>query len=176
MDKGFKLILFSLFLFFIALLLQLTLFQVLKIHNITPDLGLIVLVFIATSKGVMAGQACGFLLGLMQGFAGGIPVTIGFNAFVKTVIGFLFGLTEGTISVSSSLMPVLLVGAGTIMKGILGALVALLFGIPNRMNGDFLTFLGDVGVETLYTALLAPFIFLILRRIKYLKPEKSEVY
>jgi rod shape-determining protein MreD len=176
MDKGFKLVLLSLLLFFIALLLQLTLFQVLKINNITPDLGLIVLVFIATSKGVMAGQAGGFLLGLMQGFAGGIPITIGFNAFVKTIIGFLFGLTEGTISVSSSVMPVLLVGAGTIMKGVLGAIVALLFGIPDRLSGDFLVFLGNLGIETLYTAVLSPFIFLILRRIKYLKPEKSEVY
>ena len=176
MDKGVKLILLSLLLLFIALLLQSTVFAVLKIHNIGPDLGLIVLIFIATSKGVMPGQTCGFLLGLLEGFASGMPLAIGFNAFIKTILGFLFGLTEGTISVSSSLIPFFLAGAGTIMKGILSAIVVLIFGIPDRLSGDFWIFLGNIGIEAAYTAVLAPFIFLILRRIKYLKPEKSEVY
>lgn len=171
MDKGFKLILLSLLILFLALLLQSTFFELLKIHNIKPDLSLIVLIFIATRKGVMPGQVCGFFLGLLQAFFSGI--TTGFYAITKTIIGFIFGLTEGSISVSSFIIPFLLAGAATIMKGIINGLVHILFAIPAP---DMWIFILNVCIETIYTAVLAPFVFLFLRNIKFLKPEKSEVY
>ena len=171
MEKGFKLILFSLLLLFIALLLQSTFFELLMIHNVKPDLSLIVLIFIATRKGVMTGQVCGFFLGLFQAFFSGIAT--GFYAVTKTIIGFIFGLTEGTISVSSIIIPFLLAGAAIIMKGIISGFVHIIFAIPAPDMWDFIL---TVCIEAVYSAVLAPFIFLLLRNIKFLKPEKSEVY
>jgi rod shape-determining protein MreD len=171
MDKGFKLILLSLLLLFIALLLQSTFFELLKIHNIKPDVSLIVLIFIATRKGVMPGQICGFFLGLLQAFFSGMAT--GFYAITKTIIGFVFGLTQGTLSVSSVVVPFLLAGAATIMKGIVSGLVHIIFAIPAP---DMWIFILNVSIETVYNAVLAPFIFLLLGKIKFLKPEKSEVY
>ncbi len=171
MDKGFKLIMLSLLLLFIALLLQSTFFELLKIHNVKPDISLIVLIFIATRKGIMPGQVCGFFLGLLQAFFSGIAT--GFFALTKTIIGFVFGLTEGTISVSFFIIPFLLAGAATIMKGIISGLVHIIFAIPAP---DIWVFILNVCIETVYNAVLAPIIFLLLRNIRFLKPEKSEVY
>jgi rod shape-determining protein MreD len=167
MDKGFKLISLSLVLLVIALLLQSTVFELLKIRNIRPDLSLLVLIFIAIRKGAMPGQVCGFLVGILESFFNGLAT--GFYALIKTCLGFIFGLTEGTISLSSFLIPFLLAGAATIIKGILGVIVYIIFATPAP---DFI----NVIIETGYNAVLAPIVFLILRKIKFLSPEKAEVY
>ena len=170
MVKESKTLLISSLIIFITILLQSTLLEFVKISNIKPDLSLIVIIFIAVHSGIMVGQVSGFFCGILQGFIGG-PFSYGFHALAKTLLGFFFGITRGTISVDPIFMPSILVIAGTIIKTILHGLIHLIFLIPFPEY-----YFRGVGVEIIYNAILAPFIFAILKLFNVFKIKESEIF
>jgi len=155
---------------FVALVLQSTLFEFLKIGNVKPDLVLLVVIFTAVQGGVMAGQVTGFFAGLIQGFA---SPPFGLHALVKTVIGHLFGLLEGSVSIDPFFIRLLLALIGVVAKTVLSLLVMAIFGIPGMPAGEFFA---TLGLESLYTMILAPGVFFILKKFVIFTQKGAETY
>ena len=79
----------SLLLVFILVILQSTLFYFIASDMVIPDFALIVVAFFAARRGMQEGQILGFFNGLAEDFiTSSFP---GFNALIKTIIGFLAG-------------------------------------------------------------------------------------
>ncbi len=145
----------------LLVLLQTNILRVVAIGGAVPDIALITLVYLANKNGSMSAQVSGFAVGIVQDFVSLAP--LGFHALVRTITGYLFGLTRGNIFVDPILVPVLIVLAATILKGILTGLVAGIFGIGSAFPGLFSsTFL----IEILYNSVLAPFIFGLLSLVR----------
>lgn len=169
MDREFKTILLSTLLLGSAVLLQSTVLRWVALKGVKPDLALIVLVFVAIRRGSMAAQVSGFLAGLLEDVLSLAP--LGFNALLRTVLGFFYGLTAGSIFVDPVLMPVLLILVATILKGLASCLLVVIFRIPAP---GFQIFAGPLWIEVGYNALLAPFLFAPLRRLRALAPRDKD--
>jgi rod shape-determining protein MreD len=142
----------------IAAILQSTLFSHLEIHHTVPDLALGILVFSAYTNGSMTGQLTGFFSGFLIDFLSAAP--LGFNAFIRTVIGFLTGLMKGTFFLDIFFLPMGLCAGATMVKAFLFFLLHLLFGrvIPvYPLQGPTLW------VELLLNSLSAPILFGFLK-------------
>ncbi len=148
----------------LLVLLQTNILQGIAIGGAVPDVALIALVYLANRNGSMAGQVSGFFAGIVQDFVSLAP--LGFNALIRTVTGYLFGLSRGNIFIDPFLAPILVVLAATILKGVLTALVAAVFGVSAVFPALFsVRFLIEIG----YNSLLAPFVFGLLRLIRPLQ-------
>ena len=169
MDREFKTILLSTLLLGSAVFLQSTVLRWVALKGVKPDLALIVLVFVAIRRGSMAAQVSGFLAGLLEDVLSLAP--LGFNALLRTVLGFFYGLTAGSIFVDQVLMPVLLILVATILKGLASCLLVVIFRIPAP---GFQIFAGPLWIEVGYNALLAPFLFAPLRRLRALAPRDKD--
>lgn len=169
MDREFKTILLSTLLLGLAAILQSTVLRWVALKGVKPDLALIVLVFVAVRRGSMAAQVSGFLAGLLEDVLSLAP--LGFNALLRTVLGFFYGLTAGSIFVDPVLMPVLLILVATILKGLASCLLVVIFRIPAP---GFQIFAGPLWIEVGYNALLAPFLFAPLRRLRALAPRDKD--
>ncbi|MBI5477183.1 MAG: rod shape-determining protein MreD [Ignavibacteriales bacterium] len=89
MGKHFKYLFFS----FIILNVQTYLSPLISIKQISPDLLLIWIVYIALKEGQFTGIIWGFVIGLMFDLSGGL--FIGLAAMTKTIAGFLAGYFHG---------------------------------------------------------------------------------
>lgn len=152
-----------------ALLLQSTLLERVAIKGVKPDLVMIILVFVSLRKGSMAGQLSGFISGIFEDLLSLAP--LGFNAFSRTLIGFLYGLFEGNIYLDPVFMPLIVVAMATIIKAILSSLVVLLFSISTSGYGSWGV---RLFIEVGYNALLSPFLFALLGLIGALRPRDKE--
>lgn len=87
---------------FLALILvflgQLYLAPLLKILSIRPDFILILLVFVSSRYGRMAGILLGFFAGLMQDVTGSLAV-MGANSLPKSIVGYTLGTLNGNLTV-----------------------------------------------------------------------------
>lgn len=169
MDRDLKATLITTLLLGAAVLLQSTLLHWVALNGVKPDLALIVLVFAAVRRGSMTAQVSGFLAGLLEDVLSLAP--LGFNALLRTMLGFFYGLTAGSIFVDPILMPVLLVLVATILKGLASSLLVVVFRIPAP---GFQIFAGPLWIEVGYNAVLAPFLFAPLRRLRTLAPREKD--
>jgi len=77
----------------VALILQITLLRFLAIQNITPDLLLIIIIFLSIREGQVTGILFGFFAGLLDDLtAAGL---IGLSALSKALAGYIAGLFFG---------------------------------------------------------------------------------
>jgi rod shape-determining protein MreD len=169
MDRDLKAILISSALLVAAVLLQSTLLRWVALKGVRPDLALVVMVFVAVRRGSMSAQLAGFFSGLTEDLLSLAP--LGFHALVRTTLGFLYGLTEGSIFMDPILIPVLLTLIATILKGLLGSLLVVIFGIS---AAGFRVFAGPLWIEAGYNMVLAPFLFAALRLVRAFKPRDKE--
>ena len=144
-------------LLFVGILLQTTIFHYLP-FRVSPDLSLIILVYFSFRFGSSTSQFSGFASGLMEDFLSLSP--LGFNCFVKTVIGFLAGLFHERLLMDPILFPIITLVVGTIVKGVLSALLIELFHIS---IDAVMVFSNGFFLEILLNALLAPLMFQLLR-------------
>ena len=77
---------------------QLFLAPWLKIGAIRPDFILIMLVFVSSRYGRMAGILVGFSLGLLQDVTGSFSL-LGANALPKSIVGYTAGTLNGNLTV-----------------------------------------------------------------------------
>ena len=152
-----------------ALLLQSTLLERVAIRGVKPDLVLIILVFVSLRKGSMAGQLSGFISGIFFFFFSLAP--LGFHAFSRTLIGFLYGLFEGNIYLDPVFMPLIVVAMATLIEAILSSLVVVIFSISTTGYGSWGV---RLFIEVGYNALLSPFLFALLGLIGALKPRDKD--
>jgi len=153
----------------LAVVLQSTLLRWVAIRGVIPDLALIILVFVSIRRGSMNGQLSGFVTGVIEDFLSLSP--LGFHAFIRTVVGFLYGLTAGNLFVDPVLMPVLLTVIATLFKALISSLLVAVLSIPAQ---GFSAFAGPLWIELGYNAVLAPFLFALLGLLKTLKPQDKE--
>ena len=153
----------------LSTLLSSTVLNSIAIWGVKPDLSLVILVFVATRRGSMVGQVGGFTAGLIDDLLSLAP--IGFHACVRTVVGFLSGLLEGYILIDLFLVPIVLTIAGTILKGVIAAILRLLFTLE---MADYSLISGIFWLEVAYNAVCAPLLYLALGTVKALKPRKKK--
>ena len=77
---------------------QLYLAPLLRVGNIRPDFILIILVFISSRYGRMAGILLGFAAGLSQDVTGTLSL-LGANALPKSIVGYTVGTLNGNLTV-----------------------------------------------------------------------------
>ena len=140
--------------------LQSTVLQKISVNGVVPDIALIIIVFSSNSMGAMRGQFLGFAGGLIQDFMGSAP--LGFNALIRTIIGWAFGKLKGKLFLDSILLPVLFVVVGTIMKEGFTALTGLIFIGTDQISVFGRNFFIELGLN----AFLSPFVFALLRLLK----------
>ena len=169
MSRDLKAFLLSSGLIALAVVLQSTLLHWVAVRGVIPDLGLIVLVFVAIRRGSMTAQLSGFASGVVEDVLSLSP--LGFHAFIRTVVGFLYGLTEGSIFVDPIFMPVILIIIATLFKALISSLLVAFLSIP---AAGFGVFAGPLWIELGYNAVLAPFLFALLGLLKALKPRDKE--
>jgi rod shape-determining protein MreD len=169
MSRDLKAFLLSTGMIAMAVVLQSTLLHWVAIRGVIPDLGLIVLVFVAIRRGSMTAQLSGFATGVIEDVLSLSP--LGFHAFTRTVVGFLYGLTVGSIFVDPILMPVVLTVVATLFKALISSLLVSFLSIPAE---GFRVFTGPLWIEIGYNAVLAPFLFALLGLIRALKPQNKE--
>ncbi|MBN2735983.1 MAG: rod shape-determining protein MreD [Spirochaetales bacterium] len=170
MNNKTKITILSIFIVFIALLLQSTLLNYLAIESVKPDLALIALIFISIRRGNVPGQISGFASGLFQDFIS-LPPPVGFYAIIRTIVGFVFGFFEGRLFVDPVIVPVILVIIGTLLKGVLATVAGIGFGILNT-GFELISF--KFLIEVIYNAVCAPLIFSLLNRFKSFKISEKE--
>jgi rod shape-determining protein MreD len=142
----------------IAAILQSTLLSRLEIYHAVPDLALGILVFIAYNNGMMTGQLTGFFSGFLMDFLSAAP--LGFNAFIRTLVGALTGLMRGTFFLDVFFLPMGLCAGATLFKALLIFILHILFArvIPAySLRGPTLW------VELLLNSLSAPVLFGFLK-------------
>ena len=151
----------------VVVLLQTTVLGIVAVRGVTPDLLLILLVFLALRRGSMSGQIAGFAGGLLEDLVSLAP--LGFHALVRTLVGFSSGMLHGLIRTSAIAVPVLIFGA-SVVKGMASAFLGLAFDV----HPDLHLLEGRFWIEAAYSAVLAPFLFALLGRVRLLRPSKRE--
>ena len=147
---------------FLFVLLQSTLLKKLPSNFIYPDIALLILLFFSNNKGVTEGTISGFVIGMAEDFLSLSP--LGFNSFIKTVIGFIFGNTKGKIFLDPIFFPVLLVLIASLMKGFVAVFISSVF-LSQEAAPMVFTF--RFAVEIIENCICAPFIFALMKLIKF---------
>jgi len=151
----------------LAGILQSTLIARIAFFNVIPDLALCILVFSSYVNGTMAGQVSGFCSGLFLDFLSAAP--LGLNCLVRTLIGALTGIFKGSFFLDIFFMPVILCALATILKAIILLILHLIFSfIPSYSFSSSLLWT-ELGLN----CLSAPFLFLILKRVKPLSTGRN---
>ncbi len=138
-------------------ILQTTLLKRIGVFGAKPDLVLITMVIFSNYFGTLRGELFGAAAGIVEDFLTLAPP--GFNTVVRTLTGYLAGVTKDKIFLDPVVTPVILVGFFTLMKAVLMYILLVIF-IPHNTSMVFNTaFL----FQLLMNILLTPFVFLLLK-------------
>lgn len=149
----------SLFLVFILVILQSTLFYYVIPHAVIPDFALIVIAFCGARRGMQDGQLLGFFGGLAEDFmTASFP---GFNALIKTLIGFIAGSIKNKMLFDPVIFPSIFIFFVTLLKGVLAAVIAYIFFPKGYFPAIFTT---SFLLEIVLNSLFAPIVYLILKK------------
>jgi rod shape-determining protein MreD len=141
----------------VTALLQVTIFPHLRIAGRVPDLGLILAVAIAFEYGPEAGAIVGFVAGLSYDFFLATP--LGLTALAYALTAYAVGVLQGGVLRSPKWFTPVIGGAAGLVAGMLFVGIGLLAGVGAvHGNQAFVT----VAIASLYDALLAPFVFIIV--------------
>jgi rod shape-determining protein MreD len=171
MNKTFKLAIISIpLLAFCQFLQSSSIFDFIAISGIKPDIALIVLIFIAYNKGSAAGQTIGFFNGLIEDFLS--LSSLGFYSLIRTTLGLIYGLFEGSFTIDPVIIPVIFTLIGTILKKIFEWVVSSIFSLTIL---NTILFDSSFWIEILYNCILASFIFAFLKLFKiFSSPGRTE--
>src|SRR2546425_13012358 len=95
-----------------ALVLQSTLFSQVKLAGVKPELVYLVTIVLALLEGPASGAVAGFAGGMAPDFL--LHQTKGVTALTLTLVGYSVGPSRQSIATASPILPVGLVGGGTI--------------------------------------------------------------
>jgi rod shape-determining protein MreD len=141
----------------ITLLLQVTIFPHVRLAGRVPDLGLVLAVAIAFDYGPEAGAIVGFLAGLSYDLFLATP--LGLTALAWALTAYAVGVLQGGVLRSPKWFTPVIGGASGIAAGMLFVGVGLLAGVGGVHGNDAYV---TVGVASLFDALLAPFVFIVV--------------
>lgn len=140
-----------------ALILQSTWLSAIAVRSVTPDLALLIVVYVSFHGRSLQGQALGFVTGFLQDGISAGPM--GLNSFVKAAVAWTFSSLSGKFYIDRLLMPMLFGFAATVYKALIYGGLSLI--LPGKVLGyDFAA--APLWIEAGYTAAAAPVLFLIL--------------
>lgn len=148
---------------------QSTIFRHGLVAGVTPDVALLILIFSANQQGSFKAQTAGFVSGLIQDFLSITP--LGFHAFTRTLLGYLYGVFKGKLFIDPILMPMLLAALGTFFKAVFGFFILAVFS-PDYAAVIFST---RLGIEIGLNALTAPFLYGLLKLLGIIKLSREEL-
>jgi rod shape-determining protein MreD len=155
----------NILLIFLALFLQTSWVDAISILGITPDLVLIVLVFVGITRGQIEATALGFLSGLLLDIYN--PEWMGVNALANSLIGFAVGYTRIGIVAEDIQVQAAILFVATLVHDII---YFIFYAISNALNIFFLILQQGLGTA-LYTTVLGILISLALTRLFRLRIE-----
>ncbi len=140
--------------FFIAILLQATVVNYLRIFSWSPDLVLILLVAFALRFGPNQGMTAGFIVGLVQDSIS--THFIGLGALSKTIAGALAGSLKGRFSPRTEFFLTLLI------SGLMHDLIYFfLYTLGENFSFQSLIFLYTIP-NVMYTVLIGGFLYYLI--------------
>ncbi len=114
----------NILLIFLALLLQASWINSLAIYGIAPDIVIIILVFIAFTRGQIEATILGFISGLLIDIYD--PGTrLGVNALANSLVGFFAGYSRVSIAAEALPAQAAILFAATLLHDVIFFLVAL---------------------------------------------------
>lgn len=134
----------------VALLLEQTVLNFLRVAGVKPDLVLLLIVFNGMLKGSREGGYWGFVAGLVQDLAGGYY--IGLNALNKLLAGYAAGLVEVRVYKESLLVAAVVVWGASMVSGSATFLLLLVLGVAVTPLDAFLRVVFPLAV---YNSLLS---------------------
>jgi rod shape-determining protein MreD len=143
-----------------ALVLQSTLFAQVKLVGVKPDLVYLVTIILAFLEGPSSGALAGFAGGLAEDFLLNQPK--GITALTLTLVGYSVGMIRQYVVSPSPLLPVVLVGTGTVAGVLFNQLVTFLLGQGHVTMGYALRVALLSGA---YNAVLTPLLFPLIKRV-----------
>ncbi len=158
-------------LFLLGLIIfQSTLLNNMEVFDTKPDLVLIVIVIFSNYFGSLKGELFGAASGLVEDFLTLSP--LGFNTFVRTLTGYLAGVTRGKIFLDPIVTPVILVIFFTLFRAVINYLLLIIF-VPDSATMVFTsTFL----IHIVINIILTPFILLFLRLTKLVPKHENKIF
>jgi rod shape-determining protein MreD len=143
-----------------ALVLQSTVFAQITLLKARPDLIYLLTVLVALMEGPASGAVMGFAGGMVEDFLLNTPK--GITALSLTLLGYAVGTVRQYIVSPSALVPVIMVGGGTIVGMMFDGLVKFLLG---QLDAGWGFQLQIALLTGLYNAILTPFVFPLVRRL-----------
>lgn len=140
-----------------ALLLQTTLLPLTSVGRATPDLLLIICVYLGLHQHTVAGAVGAFVLGYLQdAFSGSV---VGLNAFGMSLVFTLVYLTSRRLWVDNAISKIVVVFLASVLKtGAILALIAIFLSAGNLWH----TVVQYLLIEATLAAVLSPAVFALL--------------
>ncbi len=145
---------------FVIVVIQVSVFPHMRLFGVVPDLGLLLALAVGYYDGPEAGAVVGFAAGF--GFDLFLATPLGLNALTYAIVGYGIGVLEAGLFRSPRWLPSFLGAVGGLAGGLIFIGVGVLVGVDSVK--------GVHGVVTIswaavYDAILAPFVFLLVRRV-----------
>jgi rod shape-determining protein MreD len=137
-----------------AVLLQTAVFPHLRIGGAVPDIGLVLVVAVATREGVEAGAAMGFVTGLTVDLY--LQTPLGLSALAFALTGAAVGVVQAGLLRPGRWVAPLLGALGGLVANLLFVGVGILAGQEQLRTAHTFVVLG---FAVLYDALIAAFVF-----------------
>jgi rod shape-determining protein MreD len=143
-----------------ALVLQSTVFAQITLGGTKPDLVYLVTIVLAFLEGPSSGAVAGFAGGMAEDFLLDLPK--GITALTLTLVGYAVGTIRQYVVTPSPVLPVLVVGAATVVGTLFNEFVTFLLGQLHVGLGEVIRVALLAG---LYNAILTPLLFPVIRRV-----------
>jgi rod shape-determining protein MreD len=144
----------------VIVVVQVAVFPHLRLFGVVPDLGLLVALAVGYQEGPEAGALVGFAAGL--GFDLFLETPLGLDALTYTIVGYGIGVLETGLFRSPRWLPSFLGAVGGLAGGLLFIGLGVLVGVDAVKGTHGVV---TVSLASLYDALLAPFVFFLVRRV-----------
>lgn len=145
------------FIIFCTAIVESSIFSNIYFLPVVPDFILIFSVYMALYNGRVFGQVTGFFSGLTIDFLTGTP--LGFNALIRTLIGYIYGIFNKRVIIGKIVIPVFTVATATILKAFLIWLITVFFPIRiNTVSIFSLDFIFELGANIVLAPLFFRFI------------------
>lgn len=157
------------FITIVALLLQTSVLPLVAIGRATPDLLLIICVYLGLHQHSVAGAVGAFVLGYLQDtFSGSV---VGLNAFAMSLVFVMVYLTSRRLWVDNAVSKVVVVFLASLLKTLAILLLAVLF---LSVDGLSQTMLGYLVAQAALAAVLSPAVFALLAQTQRVAVAEEE--
>jgi rod shape-determining protein MreD len=144
----------------VIVIVQVAVFPHLRLFGVVPDLGLLVALAVGYQEGPELGAIVGFAAGF--GYDLFLETPLGLEALSYAIVGYGIGVLESGLFRSPRWLPSFLGAAGGLAGGLILIALGVLAGV-DAVKGSHGVI--TVSYAALYDAILAPFVFFLVRLV-----------